>query len=336
MSALPRFAAVRRWFVDRPRRIAAGCILAAFLLTNVLAYFHARAMTTFSVTGRRTTPPEWLSTFEKAGVLLTGVNLPRPANEQTPAEFGLEYETCSVRGDDGIDLEAWRIGCRESRALVLMFHGYSACKGTLLPEARALRDLGCETVLVDFRGSGGSSGNDTTLGVYEADDVLKVMEFARPLAGGRPLILYGRSMGGAAILRAIAVHRLEPDGVIVECPFDRLVTTVGNRFSVMGVPAFPMAQLLVFWGGVQHSMNGFAHNPADYAASVRCPTLIMHGSLDPRVSLTEVQSVHANLAGEKQLTLFPRAAHESYLAVDPELWNDTVGEFVARFDPASK
>jgi uncharacterized protein len=162
--------------------------------------------------------------------------------------------------------------------------------------------------------------------------VVKTVEFARPLASGRPLILYGRSMGSAAILRAVATQGLESDGVIMECPFDRLVTTVGNRFSAMGLPAFPMAQMLVFWGGVQHGMNGFAHNPADYAAGVHYPTLVMHGNLDPRVSVTEVQAVHANLGGEKQLVLFPRAAHESYLAVDPALWKSAVSEFLERFE----
>jgi alpha-beta hydrolase superfamily lysophospholipase len=287
-------------------------------------------MTSFVAAGERTAPPERLSTTEKAVVLVTGVRLPRPANGQYPADVGLASQTCTIRGEKGVDLEAWWIPHPEPRACVLLFHGYSACKGTLLPEARAFFALGCEIFLVDFRGSGGSSGNVTTLGVHEAEDVVQAVKYARAHSAARPLILYGRSMGGAAILRAIAKRQLRSDGVIVECPFDRLVSTVGNRFSSMGLPSFPMAQLLVFWGGVQQGMNGFAHNPADYAACVHCPTLVMHGSLDPRVSIGEVQAVHAALTGDKQLTFFPRAAHESYLAVDPDLWTATVSGFLER------
>lgn len=326
------FTAFRRCLMRQPRTTCVGFALGTFLAINALAFIHARAMTRFSTTGRRTTAPERLSALDKAGVLLTGVTLPRPANEQLPADLGLEYETCLVRGDGGMHLETWRLPCPQPRFDVLMFHGYSACKATLLLEAAALRELGCETWLVDFRGSGGSSGDTTTLGVYEADDVATAFEFLRARDAARPVILYGRSMGAAAILRAISKNGLKPDGVVLECPFDRLVTTVGNRFSAMGLPAFPMAQLLVFWGGVQNCMNGFAHNPVEYAAEVHCPTLIMHGSRDPRVSVTEVRSVHDFLAGEKQLTLFPGAAHESYLEADRELWISTVSDFLARFN----
>src|SRR5262249_31845807 len=83
---------------------------------------------------------------------------------------------------------------------------------------------------------------------------------ARPLAGARPLILFGKSMGNAAILRAIAVRGVDIEGIIAECPVDRLLSTVENRFSAIGLPALPFPHLLVFCGGVRHHMNGFAHN----------------------------------------------------------------------------
>jgi len=177
-------------------------------------------------------------------------------------------------------------------------------------------------------GIGGSTGNETTLGVYEADDVRRAVEHSRPRAETTPLILYGKSMGSAAVLRAIAVKGVDPDAVIVECPFDRLLSTVANRFSAMGLPVFPFAHMLVFWGGVQHGMNGFTHNPVEYAASVRSPALLMHGSRDPRVSVAEVDSIFEKLAGEKQLVLFPQAGHESYLAVDAVRWNEAVDDFL--------
>jgi alpha-beta hydrolase superfamily lysophospholipase len=306
------------------------------LLPNAMAYVHARAMTRFASGGRRSARPEELSSLGKAAVLLTGINLPRPADDKTPGDFGLEYEALEIRGDDGIDLDAWRIGHSEARAVVVLFHGYAASKSSLLAEAAALHELGCETLLVNFRGSGGSAGNETTLGVYEADDVQKAFGFARSLADGMPIVLYGRSMGSAAVLRAVAVNGVEPAAVILECPFDRFLTTVKNRFSAMGLPAFPFAEMLVFWGGVQQGMNGFAHNPVDYARSVRCPALVVHGRRDRRVAAAEVESVFRNLAGEKQLVLFPEAGHEPYLATDAARWNEAVSDFLERVESAVK
>jgi hypothetical protein len=40
----------------------------------------------------------------------------------------------------------------------------------------------------------------------------------------------------AAILRAVSAHELSPDALILECPFDRLLTTVQNRFAAMRLP----------------------------------------------------------------------------------------------------
>ena len=326
----PTVAAWRMRFGSR-RRLLAGCsVLVIILSVNGLAYVHARAMMHFSTGGERTVPPERLSMFGKAQLLFTGINLPRPANLKTPAELGQNYQTHSISGHSGLRLEAWRIPGDASRPVVVMFHGYGSSKDQLLDEASAFHEFGCETVLVDFRGSGGSDGNETTLGVNEADDVAAAVDFAKESCGTRPLILYGKSMGSAAILRAIAKAQVNPAAVIVECPFDRLLTTVENRFSAMGVPSFPFAQLLVFWGGVQQGMNGFAHNPAEYATRVHCPVLLLHGEQDQRVSVPQVRSIYDNFAGSKELVLFSHAGHESYLADDPVFWNRAVGAFIRR------
>lgn len=49
-------------------------------------------------------------------------------------------------------------------------------KASMLPAAKAFHDLGYKVVLVDFRGSGGSTGEGTTVGYREAEDFVK----ARP------------------------------------------------------------------------------------------------------------------------------------------------------------
>ena len=49
------------------------------------------------------------------------------------------------------------------------------------------------------------------------------------------VILYGQSMGGVAILRAVQQDGITPDGVIVEAMFDTMLNTVRHRFAAMGV-----------------------------------------------------------------------------------------------------
>jgi hypothetical protein len=94
------------------------------------------------------------------------------------------------------------------------------------------------------------------------------------------------------------------------------------------LPAFPAAQLLVFWGGLQHGYNGFDHNPVDYARRVTCPALLLHGTSDPRVSCGQIESIYSNLSGEKRLYFFEGAGHESYAANWPEEWKTCVARFL--------
>jgi uncharacterized protein len=307
----------------------AGVVLLAFVALNAMAYLHARAMTHFANGGERTLKPEALTVPQKLQVLLMGVTLPRPVNRQTPADFEMPFATVTLTNARGIRLEAWWIRQPAGKGTVLLFHGYGAGKDSLLPAAREFRRLGYETLLVDFYGSGGSQGRDTSIGFHEADDVLAAFQFARRQSPDQPLILYGVSMGAAAILTAAHVHRIDPDAVILECPFDRLLSTVQNRFRAMGLPAFPSAQLLVFWGGVQQGYNGFRFNPADYLRQVRCPALLLHGENDPRVTLSQMNRLAQNLNPSSSYKVFAGLEHQSYVSARPEEWRKDVAEFLA-------
>jgi len=273
-----------------------------------------------------------LAGWKKFGVLVTGVTLPRPEKSATPAAAGLAYTTHSIPVPDGT-LEVWHIAADSPRASVILFHGRGGCKCAVLNEAAAFHQLGYDTLLVDFRGGGGSSGSDCTLGVREGEDVAAALTFAREHWPNRRFVLYGQSMGSAAILRAMAHHGAAPDGIILECPFDRLLTTVGHRFEVMGLPAFPLARLLVFWGGVQQGFNAFAHNPVEDAAAVTCPGLVLNGAHDAWVHATEAEAVCAGLRGPRRFELFAEAGHQPCLNADPGRWNRLVGEFLTTHVP---
>ena len=204
---------------------------------------------------------------------------------------------------DGLTCEAWYMPCESedkptsAKGLCLMFHGFAASKASLLSAAEAFHELGYDVLLVDFRGSGGSDGYATTIGYREADDVAAACD----LAGGSGRSAVGAVwalMGGAAVLRALAVGESRPAAVILECPFDRLLRPRRTAFAV-GLPSFPAAELLVFWGGVQHGYSGFDHNPVEYAAAVECPTLFLHGERDARVAPAEAREVFDRLGGKK-------------------------------------
>lgn len=321
-----------RWLRYCRAHWLACCLLLLLSLMvgiNALAFRHAWAMTHFVPGATRTKEPDALSLTEKAWVLVAGVRLPKPINDRTPGDDGLSFETRRFHGTDGVDLEAWYVPAKSPRAIVLLFHGYGSGKMSQISSASILNDLGCDCLLVDFRGAGGSAGNRTSLGYLEANDVAGATRLARELQPRLPCVLLGTSMGAAASLRAVGVLGVDVDAMIVECPFDSLVSTAKNRFDMMGVPSFPFAELLVFWGGVQLGEISHSHNPAEYARNVRVPVLQLHGEKDTRVTLPQARCVHGNLAGPKEFVSFPKVGHESYSRRVPQEWKNTVGKFLA-------
>jgi pimeloyl-ACP methyl ester carboxylesterase len=104
----------------------------------------------------------------------------------------------------------------------------------------------------------------------------------------------------------------------------------------MGLPAFPLANLLVFWGGEQLAYSGLRLNPAEYAAQVHCPTLVFQGDLDRRVTTSQAKNVFDHLAGPKQFELFPNCGHCAFLAQDPKRWTSTVANFLSQVHEFSR
>ncbi|MDP2315901.1 MAG: alpha/beta hydrolase [Pseudomonadota bacterium] len=313
----------------RGLRWAALLLATGALSANGVVYAHAWRFTHFVPAGTRTANPETLSRAERIAVLLRGVEVPRPTLRRAP-DAALHAEEVQVgpiatwvipRVET--DRPADALGARPGDT-VLLFHGYGGSRSDLLPEATSFHERGLTAVLVDFPGSGGSDGDVTTLGWHEADVVRDIAARFRPAPGGR-LVLYGKSMGAAAILRAVGVLGVSADRLVLENPFDRLVTTVGHRFEAMGLPAFPGAELLVFWGGVQHGFDGFAHDPVDYARGVTVPTLLMVGEGDDRAHPAEVAAIEAALAGPRYpMVVFPGAGHAGLWGADRARWEHEV------------
>ena len=164
----------KRWLT-----IGALVAFAGFAGLNASAYGHAEAMLRFSYGGPRTMTPERLGLLSRVKLLLAGVNVPRPASHRRPSELAPDCRLLSVPEPGNITLASWYCNRGRETPLVILFHGYSAEKTSLLREARALLDLGMSVLLVDFRGSGGSSESYTTVGVHEAEDVVAAVRYAR-------------------------------------------------------------------------------------------------------------------------------------------------------------
>jgi alpha-beta hydrolase superfamily lysophospholipase len=303
------------------RSLWAAAIL--FVFMNVMAIFHSYKFTHFLGQEKRTEDPSKLSAGKRINTLLFGVNNPKPRNRKLPAHA---FETITIQSNKTI--ECWSIATAAPKGTVVIFHGYSGDKSSMLDKADEFLAQGYNVLLVDFMGSGGSEGNQTTIGYFESEQVKSCYDYLKK-KGEEKIILFGTSMGSVAIMKAIADHDLQPSAIVIECPFGSMYKTVCARFRLMKAPTFPMAGLLVFWGGAQNGFWAFGHNPTKYAERISCPTLLLYGAEDKKVSIEETNGIFKNLKGIKELGIFPDAGHENLFAKDRDRWRKSVFSFIA-------
>ncbi|MBI3219447.1 MAG: alpha/beta hydrolase [Bacteroidetes bacterium] len=304
-------------------RFSIWLIVFGFVLSNLLAIIHSYRFTHFEepAINKKINNGEssvaWKSLF-------TGVRNPRPVNSKTPS---VQFETVVLQSNRTI--ECWYVKQTNAIGTIILFHGYATEKSSLLDHAEIFQQFGYNTLLVDFMGSGNSEGNQTTIGFKEAMQVRTAFEYIQK-QGEQTIYLFGVSMGAVAIMKAMADDPMNVNGIIIECPFGTMYQTVQARFRLMKLPSFPFASMIVFWGGVQNGFWAFGHNPVSYASKINCPTLLLYGAKDDRVSRQETQSIFTNLTGEKFLKIYPEAGHERYLLKYHDAWMNDVRQFLNR------
>ncbi len=301
-------------------------LLVGFILINVVTVFHAYRFTHFSEdSGAKFNRYQILGTSAKIQALLFGVKHPRPSNDNTP---NVAYETIQLNSNKRI--ECWSIPVANSKGTIILFHGYGGRKSSQLGKAEIFRKMGYNTLLVDFMGSGGSEGNQTTIGHKEAEQVKTCYDHISS-NGEKKIYLHGNSMGAVAIMKAISDFHLQPAGIMVECPYGTLYKTVCARFQAMGTPTFIVAGLLTFWGGIENGFWAFGLNPIDFANQISCPTLLMYGAKDDNVSRKEIDDIYANLKGPRQLKVYPQSGHEFYTNKHKKDWTEDVEAFLKKY-----
>ncbi len=291
----------------------------------MIAFFHAHKFTHFTEKqSEKTKSPEKLSSLGKIKTLCFGVNNPKPHNTKLPSQ---EYKTLKLKSNK--EIECWIIKTPNSKGTVILFHGYNSEKSSMIQKSDEFIKLGYSTMLIDFMGCGNSEGNQTTIGYKEAEEVKTTFDYLSR-KGERNIYLFGTSMGAVAIMKCINDYKIQPKGIIIECPFGSMYQTLCARFKKMNAPTFPMAGILLFWGGVQNGFWGFSHNPSQYAKNINCPVLLLYGEKDKSVSREETYEIYSNLKGIKILKIFKNTGHENYLIKNKTEWAKNVSVFIMK------
>lgn len=263
--------------------------------------------------------------------------VPKPVTE-TPKVEGLAYKNIRFPSrDDKLSLSGWLIPASvKTKRMVIEAHGYRENRvldHPSLPTAKALHDAGFSVLMFDFRDEGDSPGKEVSVGEYEIRDLLEAVDYAKSL-GYTDIGIIGFSMGASTALDATAA---DPDvkATIADSPFADLQTYLEGNMSVWThLPSFPFNGE-IFWE-MKHffSLNPNTVDPLkDLATAKPRPILLIAGTADTTVPMTNSEQIYNELKGDPEDTLWtvPGATHVGAYDVEPVQYEQHVTQFFTKY-----
>ena len=144
------------------------------------------------------------------------VFFPSRGEQETPARLGIRYQSFRIRAADGVGIVAWQLEPDTPTADIVYFHGNGGNLSLWLPVFATLHGFGYRVLAIDYRGYGASEGTPSERGIY-ADAEAAARHAVAQRHPDRPLIYWGRSLGGA--VAAAAARAATPDALILESTF---------------------------------------------------------------------------------------------------------------------
>lgn len=249
--------------------------------------------------------------------------IPREPDVGVP-ELGLDHEDLVIPAG-GHTLRGWLLRSAQRRGpeeagggdpLVLMTHGWGANYGTLLKLAVPLVRAGYDVLLFDIRGHGRNEEVPYATVRHFRDDVMSAARYAEGRFPGRPLVLLGHSLGGAAgVLAAAEGAPLAGVGTLAS-PADVLSVTAAY-LSDKGLPGAPLVWLLrpFWWLRVGGSFRPLT--PGRRVRELKIPVLVVQPEFDARVPMEHAVRL-AEGAGT-EVRIVPGAGHTDMLGCEETL-----------------
>jgi pimeloyl-ACP methyl ester carboxylesterase len=260
---------------------------------------------------------------------------PDPAAWAVAAHWprAVRFQAWIHRTSEGLDLPVWDVtGERADGPLAVLSHGWGESKITTLPRLGVLLPLCSRIVLWDMPGHADAPGT-CRLGTREADELVRLVRSLREPAGGvaespgRPLVLWGFSLGAGVSLAAAAklcseqtadapgpAASLPGMAVIAEAPYALPATPARRVLMLRGLPwrlnlGPALGALGVLWGlGPWWGRAGSAFDRREQARRLGpTPVLVLAPEHDEVCPIEDARAIAAAASG--RLVVVPGATH---------------------------
>ena len=218
----------------------------------------------------------------------------------TPAASGLRYEDVSLATEDRETLHAWWVPAENARGTVLHFHGNAGNISHRIDYARMFRGLGYNTLLVDYRGYGKSTGTPSEEGTYR--DAAAALRWLLEARGVREadLVVFGESLGGAVACWLAARHT--PRALVLASTFTSVPDLGAEVYGLLPV----------------RLISRYRYDTRECLSRVRAPVLVLHSPRDEIIPFAHGQKLHAAAREPKEFVELDGGHNDGFVFSRPD------------------
>jgi fermentation-respiration switch protein FrsA (DUF1100 family) len=152
------------------------------------------------------------------------------------ASLGLrDVDEVAFETADGLRLTGWlfRLNAADPAPTVIVFHGNAGNRAHRVPLADALRRIGLQVLLFDYRGYGGNPGSPTEQGLEADARASRDFLINRRAVDPQSLIYFGESLGTGVAVKLAAEH--PPAALILRSPYTSMADVGQHHYPWLPV-----------------------------------------------------------------------------------------------------
>lgn len=250
-----------------------------------------------------------------------------PRTPVQPQPNDSPFTEVTFQTDDDLTIYGWYTPSTAGQ-VILMLHGHGSNRDHFVAHSDYLIEAGYGLLSIDFRNSGDSDGNITSMGYHEIKDARAAYDFLLTQDDIQQIVIMGNSMGGAVASQLM--QEVDADGLIIDATFADFASIVRNGVIERGYPATPITEILVTMAGALSQADWVSLRPIDYLASVDKPMLLLHGTDD---STIPIENAYRMIESNAQIKLveFEGGEHSNLYQLDPDLYQTEVMMYLSQF-----
>ena len=209
-----------------------------------------------------------------------------PADHQFYFDVPFEERTIFV---DGARLSGIRFTQEDPLGLIFFLHGNGGNLESWTSGADYYQRVNYDMFMIDYRGYGKSTGRILSEAQLH-EDVRKAWDSIAPQYAGKPIIIYGRSLG-AALAAELAAH-VDAEKVILVSPFTSLEAMAKAQY-----PLLPLA------------LVRYPFKTSEVIGRIKAPVILVHGDRDSLIPIEESEALLKLTNGSSKLLVIAGAGH---------------------------